>query len=322
MVFAGLTLAATLVSADAFNPLNLHGLCDASAAEGIGSRWVVVADDEDNALRVYDRHRGGMPVSIRDLSGFLGVSPKAPETDLEGAARVGDRIYWIASHGRNAKGKIRPTGGRLFATTWTESEGRIDLQPVGRPYTSLLADLLRDPQLASFGLQKAAQLAPKSPGGLNIEGLAATPDGHLLIGFRNPIPQRKALVVPLLNPAGVVAQQPARLGRPQLLDLGGQGIRSMTWFQDRFLIIAGGFAEGGKSRLFEWKGGDAAPRWIEGVDFRGLNPEAITSFSTPDGTSELFVTSDDGARKVGGKPCKSLKDPAAKSFRTLTFTMP
>jgi hypothetical protein len=34
------------------------------------------------------------------------------------------------------------------------------------------------------------------PGGLNIEGLAATPDGQLLIGFRNPLSEGKALLLP------------------------------------------------------------------------------------------------------------------------------
>ena len=39
-----------------------RGLCDASAAVPISTNLVVVASDEENILRVYDRDRGGMPV--------------------------------------------------------------------------------------------------------------------------------------------------------------------------------------------------------------------------------------------------------------------
>ena len=35
--------------------------------------------------------------------------------------------------------------------------------------------------------------AAEAEGGFNIEGLAAAPDGSLLIGLRNPIPQGRAL---------------------------------------------------------------------------------------------------------------------------------
>ena len=37
-------------------------------------------------------------------------------------------------------------------------------------------------------LADAALLPPKEPGGFNIEALAATPGGKLLIGLRNPVP--------------------------------------------------------------------------------------------------------------------------------------
>ena len=39
-----------------------RGLCDASAVEALDANRFVVANDEDNVLRVYDRARGGLPV--------------------------------------------------------------------------------------------------------------------------------------------------------------------------------------------------------------------------------------------------------------------
>jgi hypothetical protein len=51
--------------------------------------------------------------------------------------------------------------------------------------------MFQDEQLKDYELEKAEKLAPKEEGGLNIEGLTATPNGELLIGFRNPIPKEK-----------------------------------------------------------------------------------------------------------------------------------
>src|SRR4051794_23220922 len=129
-----------------------QGMCDASAVEALDNEFFVVGDDEDNILRVYSRFKGGLPIQRLDLTAFLGLRPKAGEVDLEGSSRIGDRIYWITSHGANASGKFDPNRHRFFATRATVSEGKVQLQPVGKPYSNLLHDLSRDPRLARFGL--------------------------------------------------------------------------------------------------------------------------------------------------------------------------
>ncbi len=137
---------------------------------------------------------------------------KAPETDLEAATILGDRALWLTSHGRNSQGKPQPSRLRLFATTGGSGS---PLRLIGQPYTHLLDDLLRAPALASFGLQAAAQKAPKEPGGSNIEGMTAQPDGRsVIIGFRNPVPQGKALVLPLLNPLEMLDGQSGQVRCP------------------------------------------------------------------------------------------------------------
>ncbi len=182
----GILFSFCLPSANA-NPtaITCRGMCDASAVVPLGSEHFVVADDEDNILRVYSRTHGGLPLHTFDLSSFLRVDPKSPEVDLEGTAPMGDRVYWISSHARNKDGKERVSRRRLFATTLSEVNGTFTIQPVGRPYLSLLTDLLQDPRLKPFNLATAARRAPKSKNALNIEGLCATPEGDLLIGFRN-----------------------------------------------------------------------------------------------------------------------------------------
>src|SRR5689334_17038771 len=195
-----------------------YGMCDASAAVALGTNFFVVANDEDNALRVYRRHPGALPAATVDLSRFLSVKGKSPETDIEGAAQVGNRIYWITSHGRNARGKDSPDRHRFFATDVIVSPDEVKLIPVGRPYTHLLLDFALDARLRRFGLIPASRVAPKEYGGLNIEGLTSMPDGALLLGFRNPIPAGKALLLPLLNPGGLLAGETARLGEAIELD--------------------------------------------------------------------------------------------------------
>src|SRR6267143_1742814 len=95
-------LASAAEAASLSDPATYFGMCDASAAVSLTSNLFIVANDEDNILRIYRRHPGGLPVLTCDLNSFLRVTGKSTEADLEGSARIGDRIYWISSHGRNA----------------------------------------------------------------------------------------------------------------------------------------------------------------------------------------------------------------------------
>jgi len=314
----GLFASFSMVLAESFpEEATFLGMCDASAAAAIDGEHFIVADDEDNVLRVY-RREGGKALFEHDLSEFLGNEgkKKPKEADLEAGAQIGPRTFWITSHGRNSKGKPQPERQRLFATEVTFNDGKVEVRPFGQSYNSLLEDLITAPELAKYKLQEASQLAPKAAGALNIEGMGTTPDNQLLVGFRNPIPGGKALLVSLLNPNEIVQGQRAKFGSPIELDLGGLGIRSLGYYEGRYLIIAGAFAEGGGSKLFEWNGKDK-PRLVEGVSFASLNPEGI-AFHRTEGGSEYFVLSDDGTVEIDGCACKKLKDPAVKRFRGKT----
>jgi hypothetical protein len=298
-------------------------MCDASATVPLSRDRFVVADDEDNVLRVYDAVHGGAPLARSDLSAELGLErpgkKRAAEADLEAATRVGERAYFISSHGRDKKGRERPERLRFFATTITEDGAGLHL--IGHAYEHLLADLVATPALAALGLGDAAQRAPKQDAGLNLEGLTASPDGTLLLGFRSPVPDGQALVVSILNPAALVDAPgggPAAFGPPVRLDLGGRGVRSLSWWRGRYLVIGGAIAEGGDSKLYTWSGtpGDA-PREV--ADLAGYNPEG---FFSPEERDDILVVSDDGTRVIDGLPCKDLPDPAKKQFRAVWISLP
>src|SRR4030065_440686 len=75
--------------------LVFRGASDASAAVAVGENMFVVADDENNILRIYETGKAGQPVGSFDMTSFLGIEPDHPESDIEDATIVGRRIYWI-----------------------------------------------------------------------------------------------------------------------------------------------------------------------------------------------------------------------------------
>jgi len=292
------------------------GMCDASGGVALDKKHFAVANDEDSQIRIYRRDVGGDPVETVDLSGFLRLDVGNPETDLEAVARIGDRVFWLGSHGRSTSGRERSNRHRFFATDVERSPHGVGLRPVGAPYLTLVEDLIRQPQLEFCHLAEAAQLPSKAPNGLNIEGLAATPEKTLLIGFRNPLPKGQAALVPLLNPDDVVMGRPARYGQAILLDLDGQGIRDIAQSEGKYLIIGGSALGGGESRLYRWAGGTAKPKWLWNIHLEKLNPEAIIIY--PDrGFGEVQILSDDGKRHVEGQRCKDLPEAAQRFFRSV-----
>lgn len=301
------TLIANSLHATLDDAFVYRGMCDASAAAALGPDLFVVANDERNELKVYRRGQA-VAAGALDLSGFLGTK-QDKESDLEGAATIGERIYWISSHGRNKKGKRVESRHRFFATEL--QDGR--LAAVGQPYNRLLDDMIAAPQLQQYSFAQASSLTPEADGAFNIEGLAATPEGALLIGLRNPAPRGMALVIPLLNPAGVIDGAAARLGAAFELDLGGLAIRSMELVGEAYMIVAGPPADQGDFALYQWSGqARDKPVRLAHQHFGAVRPEAL--FAIP-GTRKLQILSDDGGSHV-----KQLAEDE-QAFQSVTITL-
>jgi Protein of unknown function (DUF3616) len=299
--------------------LLFRGMCDASGAVALGMRHFAVADDEDNVLRIYDAERPGAPLSAVDVSAALGLADRVHprEADIEAATRLGPYALWMTSHGLTRRGKREPARFRFFATT-APKQG-LNLTPVGQPYEGLLDDMLQTPALAVFDLDVAARQSPKRPGGLNIEGLTVRTDGRsVLIGFRNPRPQGKALLIPLLNPLEVVEGKHAAFGPAQLLDLGGLGIRSLGRWQSGYVISAGAADGGDAARMYLWSGQSDTVQAVA-LDLHDFNPEALVAF---DGEPRVLLLSDDGTRRIGRERCKDLREPNDKQFRGRWASLP
>jgi hypothetical protein len=283
--------------------VSFEGTCDASGAIPLDRSHFAVADDEDNILRVYDAERGGAPLSSVELSDELSLE-RGAEADIEAATRVGDEAYFLTSHGRTRSGKVDPNRLLFFATTIPERSRAARV--VGAPYRSLTRDLLRASSILPEEVQGALQHAQ-----IELEGMTATPEGAVWIGFRSPVPEGHALLLRLANPGEVVRGAAPRLDRSLSLDLDGLGIRGLSSWRGSHLIIAGPAGDSGPFALYRWDGAEGTVR-VQGSQLAGLGPEG---FFSPEQREEIMLLSDDGTRLVDGIPCKRLDDPARKGFR-------
>ncbi len=303
---AAAALLAAAAAAGAAQEFVHTGMCEASAAVALGPDRFIVANDERNTLKIYRR---GVAAPVDEVPAWQFLDTDADKgSDLEGAAALGQRIYWISSHSRrNRDGEVQQRRHRFFATDGGGARGRPQL--AGAVYDRLQEDIVAAPALKPLKLKRAAKLKPEAPGGFNIEGLAATPQGQLLIGLRNPLLGGKALLLPLLNPERVIEGEKASFGEAIALDLGGRGLRSIDLVGSSYLMLAGPTADAGGFALYRWSGrrGDAAVAVPH--DFGTLHPEAI--FAIPGGDT-VQVLSDDG-----GEACDALPE-ARQRFRSVT----
>lgn len=320
-------------------PIIFERTCDASGAVFTLDGALLVADERTDELHTY-AVTGGAPLASIDLYELTGTPRNARRnySAFEGAARLGDKVYFVTSHAREGKGKNRPNRRRLLAVESRRVGEAEQFEPVGLAYTNLHVDLSSRPELRSLGLagsvmhlhRELAHLAPDKRG-LAIEGLAAGRDGSLLIGLRNPRPRSEAIVIRLLNPDHVVlGLTGAKFGVPSRLDLGGLGIASMALApsQNAYYIVAAPHDRAGSNVLLRWSGEPAdAPVRVGPITPEDFDAQAMAV--GPDG-KRLLLLSDDGEQPVpvesreecqrpigpdGTCPCGLLTDPAGKRFR-------
>ena len=350
------------VSAAAAEPATtaFHTLAsDASAAIALDSEWMLVADDEGQALRVYPRALSGVPLEGFDFTADLGLagSPDPDEVDIEGVTRIADRVYWTGSLGNSRTGALRPNRNRVFATALLSSNGAHSLSYVDR------YDFLRDDLLAwdagnghglganALGFVAAADegVEADSPLGFNVEGLAVAPDAQTVwLAFRAPLLPRDsatpALLVPVLNFDALIADGlpgsrvagSASFGAPVFLDLGGRSLRAIERnAAGEYLLIAGpaDYATDvppSDFRAFLWDGNPAsAPRYLP-ITLPALpvhgSYEAIVDFSadllTSGGTMELLVDNGDAVYYADGQIAKDLAERRFAKFRSVRVSVP
>jgi hypothetical protein len=156
----------------------------------------------------------------------------------------------------------------------------------------------------------------KAAGGFNIEALEIGADGqHLLIGFRSPLLDRRAIVASVENLAGMFdAGEAPRIAATLIaLDLDGHGIRAMVGVPALGGYLLGSGPVGREQvqfRLWFWNGQPDAPAHratvpgLPGFEHaEGISPALI------EGRQKIVVVSDDGSRRAGRFARYLLLDP-------------
>jgi hypothetical protein len=327
-------------------PGTVFGSSDASTALALDANWMLVGDDESNALSVYPRS-GGAAVAQWDFSKNGPMLTK--ELDLEASAKIKDALYLIGSHSNKKDGgDAMADRGHLFAVK-IDGTGSATQVTYGGKFSNLETQLVAWDRGNAHGLgvdhfgfssSAAAGITPERVDGFSIEGLVGAPnDSALWLGFRAPLASTRtsALIVPLSNYAALTAgtTSSAAFGTAIELDLGGRGIRSIDRDDSgNYLIIAGpaGASSAAIERnfaLFGWNGNpSSAPQEFDN-DLDALRRASAGSFETivaldgkvaPGSSVQLLM--DNGDTLWSGKSSVSKDLPAAEQqFQGVSFQL-
>ncbi|MFM7558698.1 MAG: hypothetical protein ACKO5O_01350, partial [Cylindrospermopsis raciborskii] len=332
------------------NTTRFHtGTSDASTAIAIDDQYMLVGDDEDQRIRLYDRTKSGAPITSFDFGSVTGLTS---EVDLEGSVKIGNRIYWIGSHGNNSSNQDAPNRERLFATTITGTGVNTTLTFAGY-YQFLEDDLIAWENSNGHGLgvgflglgaSAASGVSVSVVNGFNIEGLTTSPDGNsLYVAFRTPLEptgdRTKALIVPVTNLGTILNTNggttgSATFGAPIQLDLGGRGIRSIERNSTgQYVIIAGAVGASTNSapndfRLYTWTGNPTDKPLLRATDLTALDSngsfEGIVTVPdnlTGDSKIQLLVDNGDTFWYGNSTASKNLNQDNWQKFRTEVVTL-
>ena len=291
--------------------LALTGIYEPSAIQQLpDGRFLVVEDEKQHPLSLVAIRSDG---EVRSIP----LSPALPETDnpfwklddLEGVTL--DRsgyVYAITSHSRDGDGEEKKSRDKLVRF---RVEGNRVVEPmlVQGLKSALVA---RHPVLAAA----AGVLDVKADGGLNIEAMEIAPDQQrLLIGFRSPLLDKRAIVAYVENPVAMfTGGEPPRISATlDTLDLGGNGIRGLSYLPalGGYLVISGPVSrEQVHFQLWFWSGQRGEPaRHVTVPGLKGFEHAEGVSPAVIDGRQLIVIVSDDGSRKEGRHARFLLLDP-------------
>lgn len=250
---------------------SFHKLYEPSAVVTLPNGNVMIFEDEGGDVVTVHRiseEKGELFLEKVDSS-----VPTLPVDDIEGAVLgANEAVLAITSHSRNKKGKRKSVREKLVSINLKSSDtSTISTEDLVEQINQHLVPI--DRQLKD-DLKK-----------LDIEAISFTGNGeNLLIGLRDPVYQGKAIVVELINLVEVLTQEswPKLSHQPILLDLGGAGVRAMTYDKKREIQYIVSEVEHGKkakmqARLWAW---DKEKESVDRMTFKGIkklnNIEGVT----------------------------------------------
>lgn len=293
----------------AFQPLT--GIFEPSAVQQLpDGRFLVAEDEKSRPLSLVTIGADGSVDSVALTAGlFQMFSSFWKLDDLEGLALDGAGfVYGITSHSRDDNGAERKSREKLVRF-------RVEGQRVVEP--KIVTGLKRALTTRHAVLAVAAEVRDvKGSGGLNVEALEISPDQkRLLIGFRSPLRDGRALIASVENPLAIFASAEAPQVSPLLeeLDLGGHGIRGLSYVPaiGAYLVIGGPASrQPGPFDLWRWSGEPGAPAHRVTVPgLRSFEKAEGVSPAVVGGMGRIIIVSDDGNKDGGRFASYVLLDP-------------
>ena len=220
----------------AYKKDKFYNVFEPSGAATMSDGKVLIVEDESsvNSLKLIEVENNGRVLEIGNLylpKKIKKVFKKEVE-DLEAITVDGNVVYGVTSHTLSKKKKVRASREKLIMFTY-EDGGVQDLLL----YSNLKKDLHeRFPELFKQSIF--------STNDINIEGLAyENVNNTLIIGFRSPMVNSKALLIAIENPKELFTKgEKPRFSKPIRVDLNGMGIRDLTYDAQKsgYWVIAGG----------------------------------------------------------------------------------
>lgn len=276
----------------------LTGIYEPSAIQQLpDGRFLVVEDERKHPFSLVTINPDGS-VSTTPLSPGLWEAGDDfwKLDDLEGLAL--DRsgyIYALTSHSRDEDGHNKKSREKLV---------RFRLEG-DRVVSPIVVKGLKPALVAAHPvLAHAAKIRDvKNSGGLNIEALEISPDQQtLLVGFRSPLLDDRAIIARIENPSAIFAtDEPPRIAaKLETLDLGGNGIRGMSYIPilGGYLVTSGPVErEQVDFQLWFWSGRSGDPaRSVTAPGLQGFEHAEGVSPAVIDGRQQIMIVSDDGSR--------------------------
>ena len=291
--------------------LALTGAYEPSAIQQLpDGRFIVAEDEKQHPFSL-------IAISVDGTVNCTPLDPGSPGVDsvfsnlndLEGiAVDQSGAIYAITSHSRDDDGDEKKSREKLVRF---RIEGDRAAAPV--VVTGLKSALVSaHPVLADASRIRDV----KAGSGLNIEALEISPDRQrLLIGFRSPLRDNRAIIARVENPSAIfdTGEAPRISVNLDTLDLGGNGIRGMSYVPSLggYLVIGGPVTrEKVQFQLWFWSGeSSTAARRVTVPGLQGIeNAEGICP-AMIDGVQRILIVSDDGSRAAGRFARFLLQDP-------------
>lgn len=290
-----------------FQPLT--GLYEPSAIQQLpDGRFLVVEDEKKYPFSLVTISAAGGVSSTPLLPPEQGDDAVWKLDDLEALAldRAG-YVYALTSHSRDDDGDEKKSRDKLVRF-------RVTGERMAEP---MLVRGLKPALVATHPvLAAAAEIRDvKTEGGLNIEALEISADGRqLLIGFRSPLLEQRAIIACVENPTAIFESgAPPRIA-PKLftLDLGGNGIRALSYIPalGGYFVVSGPVArEPVHFQLWFWSGHGEPARRVSVPGLPGFEHAEGVSPAVIDGQQRIVIVSDDGSRAEGRYARFLLLDP-------------